>query len=134
MYLVSASVLLAIDTTLPTTFTSSDAGKLALYDALSRHVVRGTYTWPRFSSMGCDFAQTIRLRGELVADALVTLERSEKLEVENAVMKHSPSTGDVGAAERSEEFPTETADKGMKLNIYDGMYTALVPSFLTYKA
>ncbi|KAF1950647.1 hypothetical protein CC80DRAFT_598062 [Byssothecium circinans] len=81
IYMVTAALSLSKDTTLPKRFGTPDSAKMALNDSLNWHEAHDSYKWPGFSSLGFDFAQSMRLRRALVHDTFLALLKTGGLHV-----------------------------------------------------
>lgn len=103
--MIGATLKVVANETLPLKYTSNDAGKLEILKTLNFYEAHDKYTWPDFSSLGYDFAQTMRLRRALIHDVYVALHMNGSLHVE------------------AQPVMPESSEKGRKSGAQDGEYT-----------
>ncbi|KAF2655427.1 hypothetical protein K491DRAFT_716241 [Lophiostoma macrostomum CBS 122681] len=92
-YMVAATVTVARDwTKLPKEYVSEDAGKLDILNALNYEEAHDTYTWPDFSALGHNFAESMRFRRALVHDVFATLKTGGSIRVVGSPQLSTPNS------------------------------------------
>lgn len=82
--MVNAAIRAVKDDKLPLKYSSYDEGKTETLRALNFYEAHGEYTWPKFATLGFDFAQAMKLRRALVNDVFNALVKTQDVVVRAA--------------------------------------------------